>query len=114
MTAHNGNGLTTIRETFGDRLVQAVLERESQIVLGIDPDPAKLWPAAIESTSEARARLALTFSDAEEAAGESPPSTAAVARLETAAAVLAHCRALIDAARAPRGAAKPQLPRLWA
>src|SRR4051794_8445258 len=111
MTAHNGNGTsrTASRETFGDRLAEAVLERESQIVLGIDPDPAKLWPAAIERTSEARARLALTFSEAEEAAGESPPTTAAVARLETAAAVLAHCRALIDAAAEACVAVKPQL-----
>src|SRR4051794_37849496 len=111
MTAHNGNGTsrTASRETFGDRLAEAVLERESQIVLGIDPDPAKLWPAAIERTSEARARLAITFSEAEEAAGESPPSPGAVARLETAAAVLAHCRALIDAAAPACVAAKPQL-----
>src|SRR6478609_4100035 len=109
MTAHNGNGRATIRLTFGDRLTQAVTERESQIVLGIDPDPAKLWPAAIDRTSEARARLALTFSEAEAAAGESPPTTAAVARLETAAAVLAHCRALIDAAGDACVAIKPQL-----
>jgi len=108
MTAHNGNGRATIRLTFGDRLTQAVTERESQIVLGIDPDPAKLWPAAIDRTSEARARLALTFSEAEAAAGESPPTTAAVARLETAAAVLAHCRALIDAAGEACVAIKPQ------
>ena len=110
MTAHgNGNGRPALRPTFGDRLSAAVAERESQIVLGIDPDPAKLWPAAIERTSEARARLALTFSEAEEAAGESPPTTAAVARLETAAAVLAHCRALIDAAAEACVAVKPQL-----
>ena len=63
--------------------LQAVAARESQIVLGIDPDPAKLWPAAVEGTSEARARLASTLSEAEDAAGsvrESPavPSTAGV------------------------------------
>src|SRR5689334_21761132 len=110
MTAQssNGNGRPALRPTFGDRLKAAVAERESQIVLGIDPDPAKLWPNAIDRTSEARARLALSFSDAEEAAGESPPSTAAVARLETAAAVLAHCRALIDAAGPACVAVKPQ------
>ena len=73
-------------------------------MLGIDPDPAKLWPAAVERTSEARARLATTLSEAELAAGGVRESTSAqssagvVARLETAAAVLAHCRALIDAA----------------
>ena len=72
MTAQQGNGRPGPGPTFGDRLRTAVAERESQIVLGIDPDPAKLWPAAIDRTSEARARLAMTFSDAEEAAG-SPP-----------------------------------------
>ena len=29
---------------FGARLAAAVAERESQIVVGVDPDPAKLWP----------------------------------------------------------------------
>ena len=109
MANANGNGRTALRPTFGDRLSAAVAERESQIVLGIDPDPHKLWPAAIDRTSEARARLAITFSEAEEAAGESPPTHAAVARLETAAAVLAHCRALIDAAAEACVAVKPQL-----
>ncbi len=73
-TPQKGNGRPGPSLTFGDRLSTAVAERESQIVLGIDPDPAKLWPAAIDRTSEARARLALSFSDAEEAAGEQPPS----------------------------------------
>src|SRR5918995_2902503 len=107
--SHSGNGRPSPSPTFGDRLSQAVAERESQIVLGIDPDPAKLWPAAIDRASEARARLALTFSDAEEAAGESPPSAGVVARLETAAAVLAHCRAMIDAVAPAVFAIKPQL-----
>src|SRR5204862_2793436 len=31
---------------FGDRLAALVAERESQIVLGLDPDPAKLWPGS--------------------------------------------------------------------
>src|SRR5215207_2028510 len=108
-TPHKGNGRPGPSLTFGDRLSTAVAERESQIVLGIDPDPAKLWPAAIDRTSEARARLALSFSDAEEAAGEQPPSAGVVARLETAAAVLAHCRAMIDAVAPAVFAIKPQL-----
>jgi len=33
---------------FGDRLAAAVAERESQIVCGLDPDPAKLWPGAAD------------------------------------------------------------------
>jgi orotidine-5'-phosphate decarboxylase len=114
-TNGNGSGRPNPRPNFGDRLAQAVAERESQIVLGIDPDPAKLWPAAVESTSEARARLASTLSEAEDAAGgvgETPtgPSAAGViSRLETAAAVLAHCRALVDAAAPAVVAVKPQL-----
>ena len=108
-TPPKGNGRPGPSLTFGDRLSTAVAERESQIVLGIDPDPAKLWPAAIDRTSEARARLALSFSDAEEAAGEQPPSAGVVARLETAAAVLAHCRAMIDAVAPAVVAVKPQL-----
>ena len=78
-------------------------------MLGIDPDPAKLWPAAIDRTSEARARLALYASPTRRRpAGEQPPSAGVVARLETAAAVLAHCRALIDAVGA--GRASPSSP----
>ncbi len=33
---------------FGDRLAAAVDGRRSQIVLGLDPDPLRLWPAALE------------------------------------------------------------------
>jgi orotidine-5'-phosphate decarboxylase len=111
-----GNGAGPQVHGFGDRLVRAVEERNSQIVLGIDPDPARLWPAAVESTSEARARLAWTLSDAEGAAGDvggtaepAPAAPGVIARLESAAAVLAHCIALIDAAGPACVAAKPQL-----
>ncbi len=119
MTASNGGPGSGSPETgasrFGDRLADAVDERDSQIVLGIDPDPARLWPAAVERTSEARARLAWTLSDAEGAAGEvresgaAPAGPGVVARLESAAAVLAHCLALIDAAGPACVAVKPQL-----
>jgi orotidine-5'-phosphate decarboxylase len=33
---------------FGDRLASAVAACESQIVCGLDPDPAKLWPGAAD------------------------------------------------------------------
>ena len=33
---------------FGDRLRRRVTERRSQLVLGFDPDPMRLWPRAIE------------------------------------------------------------------
>ncbi len=61
-------------------------ERESQIVLGLDPDPGRLWPGAVEAA---------------------PPGGAAGER--GAAAVAAHCRAVIDAAGPACVAVKPQL-----
>jgi orotidine-5'-phosphate decarboxylase len=72
--------------TFADRLAELVAARESQIVLGLDPDPARLWP------------------DARAAA---PPDGAPAQR--AAAAVQAHCAALIDAAGPACVAVKPQL-----
>jgi orotidine-5'-phosphate decarboxylase len=117
---------------FGDRLAAAVAARESQIVVGIDPDPAKLWPPALARTGEARARLAEALAEVERAALEgfaAPPdrtpadngaaresrpapcasAAARVPRFEAAAAVLAHSLALIDAAAPACVAAKPQL-----
>ncbi len=67
--------------------------RESQVVVGIDPDPSRLWPAAARRAPEARARLAAPAGDA---------------RFERAVAVLAHALALIDAAAPACVAAKPQ------
>ena len=70
---------------FGDTLATRVAERESQIVLGIDPDPAALWPDAGGAPAQG--------SPGERAAG----------------AVLGHCRALIDAAAPACVAVKLQL-----
>jgi orotidine-5'-phosphate decarboxylase len=72
--------------SFPDRLAGLVEARESQIVLGLDPDPAKLWPQALEGV-----------------AADGPPARRA------AAAVRAHCAALIDAAGPACVAVKPQL-----
>jgi orotidine-5'-phosphate decarboxylase len=111
----SGNGHPPPRPHFGDRLAAAVAERQSQLVLGIDPDPTRLWPAAVEGSSEARAHLATTLSEAEDAAGgvrdhaDAPTGAGVVSRLEAAAAVLAHCLALIDAAGPACVAVKPQL-----
>lgn len=63
--------------------------RRSQIVLGLDPDPNALWPAA----SEPARGISAEGSSAERAA----------------TAVLAHCRALIDATAQACVAAKLQL-----
>jgi len=58
MTAGNGSSETVTRDgasaipvpaaSFGDRLAESVARRESQLVLGLDPDPALLWPHALE------------------------------------------------------------------
>jgi orotidine-5'-phosphate decarboxylase len=62
---------------FPDRLAALVEERRSQVLLGLDPDPAALWPVARDGEDGA-------------AAGAQPEQ-------RTAAAVARHCRAAIDA-----------------
>src|SRR6476469_9233057 len=75
---------------FSDRLCALVEERQSQVVLGLDPDPAKLWPEAV-----ARATLV-----------ETPPEDRAQL---TAEAVARHCQLAIAAAGPACVAVKPQL-----
>jgi orotidine-5'-phosphate decarboxylase len=94
---------------FGDRLAAAVAARESQVVLGIDPDPAKLWARAVEDMAESRARLAMALADVERSAALDHGEGGRDGRLHAAAAVLAHCLALIDAAGPACVAVKPQL-----
>jgi orotidine-5'-phosphate decarboxylase len=65
-----------------------VAERESQVVLGLDPDPGRLWPVAAPIATEGRAPLH-----------------------PAAAAVLGHCLALIDATADACVAVKLQLAR---
>jgi orotidine-5'-phosphate decarboxylase len=72
---------------FGDRLAARVQSRRSQIVLGLDPDPARLWPRAVESV---RTR------------------DAAPAEL-AARAVSGHCALAIEAAGEHCVAIKPQV-----
>jgi orotidine-5'-phosphate decarboxylase len=72
---------------FPDRLAALVEERRSQVALGLDPDPAALWPVALEP--------------------EAVPGGDVAAR--TAAAVARHCRAAIDAAGPVCVAVKPQV-----
>ena len=66
--------------TFRDRLAAAVAERRSSIVLGLDPDPARVWPEALAASD----------------------GTAADA-------VVAQCSALIAAAGPACVAIKPQV-----
>jgi orotidine-5'-phosphate decarboxylase len=70
------------RRHFADRLTECVRARESQIVLGLDPDPSRLWPGA--------------QADGTGAAG-------------AARAVAEHCAAVIEAAGPACVAVKPQL-----
>ncbi len=73
-------------EPFGDLLAARVAVRESQVVLGLDPDPMALWPTA-------------------EPKGDPSAGPAELA----GRAVLAHCRAVIDAAGPACVAVKLQL-----
>ena len=73
---------------FGDRLAAAVLARESQVVLGLDPNPDRLWPVAVAAVGRSAG------GDAAEIA---------------AAAVESHCRSVIDAAGQHCVAVKLQL-----
>ncbi len=77
-------------KSFGDRLAGFVARRESQIVLGLDPDPALLWPRALE--------LVGGVDDA-----SAPPAVRA------ARAVAAHCALVIDAVADECVAAKLQV-----
>ena len=73
--------------SFADRLAVLVAERRSRVVLGLDPDPAALWPGAAPTGS-----------------GEG-----LLARANTAEAVTNHCRAAIVAAGPACVAVKLQL-----
>ena len=77
-------------ESFGDRLAERVVRRQSQLVLGLDPDPALLWPRALELVGGADAMSA-------------PPAVRA------ARAVTAHCSLVIEAVAEHCVAVKPQL-----
>jgi orotidine-5'-phosphate decarboxylase len=72
-------------DPFGERLARAVEARQSNVVLGLDPDPERLWP------------------DAHRAAGEGSPEQ------RLARAVLAHCHLVIDAVAPAVVALKPQV-----
>jgi orotidine-5'-phosphate decarboxylase len=76
---------------FGDILAARVAERESQIVLGLDPHPDALWPG-VHGAESAHAQRT-----------DHPPGWRA------AVAVRVHCCTLIDAAGPACVAVKPQL-----
>jgi orotidine-5'-phosphate decarboxylase len=86
--------------SFGDRLADRVAERESQIVVGLDPDPARLWPDALAASGE---RGTGQRSAGEHSTGESSPAARA------ARAVAAHCALVIEAVAQHCVAVKPQV-----
>ena len=65
-------------DSFGDRLADRVAARQSQLVLGLDPDPCQLWPRALELASTG--------------GGESLPPAERAAR-----AVIEHCKLALAA-----------------
>jgi orotidine-5'-phosphate decarboxylase len=79
-----------VARSFGERLARAVLERRSQVVLGLDPDPMRLWPRAIELAGGAGSPPA-------------PPESRA------ALAVSVHCALVLDAVAEHCVAVKPQV-----
>jgi orotidine-5'-phosphate decarboxylase len=82
------NGLSTgttgaepwgsVAGSFGDRIAGRVAARQSQLVLGLDPDPSRLWPRALEL--------------ADRAGSQSAPSAELASR-----AVIEHCRMALAA-----------------
>jgi len=80
------------RPHFCDRLAALVEERRSRVVLGLDPDPAALWPEALSRF-----------------AGSGAGESGHLARVHTAEAVTEHCRAAIVAAGPACVAVKLQL-----
>jgi orotidine-5'-phosphate decarboxylase len=78
---------------FAARLAAHVAARGSQIVLGLDPDPSRLWPEAASATDRASVASGASADPAGRAAD----------------AVLRHCCALIDAAGPACVAIKPQV-----
>lgn len=83
---------------FGERLVEHVERRRSQIVLGLDPDPSRLWPGAVAAgaTGDVENR------EPEDAENPEPAEIAA-------AAVRSHCRLVLEAAAAECVAVKFQV-----
>ncbi len=80
-----GSVLGRMSAPFGQRLAEVVGARQSNVVLGLDPDPQRLWPEALR------------------AAGDGP------AEQQVARAVLAHCRLVVDAVAPAVAAIKPQV-----
>ena len=87
--ARPADGIGSSAVCFGDRVASSVAARSSQLVLGLDPDPARLWPRAVELADRA------------------PGDRSTPAR--AARAVAAHCSLAIEATAAHCVAVKLQV-----
>ena len=103
-------GPAAARAAFPDRLAELVEARKSQVVLGLDPDPAQLWPDVSAAVAPGRVEAAASARGA-----GAPPGDAAAAlggeaaAAMTGAAVALHCEQVIDAAGPACVAVKLQL-----
>ncbi len=87
MFADDGASAASGAAPFGDRLAGRVSARGSQLVLGLDPDPARLWPRAYQLAE----------------LPDHPPAA------QAAFAVAVHCRLVLDAVAEQCVAVKLQL-----
>jgi len=99
---------------FGERLAEHVQRRRSQVVLGLDPDPSRLWPGALAAIGpgdvgnrepgevEAREPGEVEAREPGEVEAREPAELAA-------AAVRSHCRLVLEAAAAECVAVKFQV-----
>ncbi|HET9719485.1 MAG TPA: orotidine-5'-phosphate decarboxylase [Solirubrobacteraceae bacterium] len=106
---HESSG-SEASQAFGDRLARLVDQRRSQLVLGLDPDPARLWPEAVELAGGAGEMPAPpgTVPQMPAASGAAPPAPTSAGdapgmspdpvAARAARAVLEHCRLAIESA----------------
>ena len=90
VTVHDAVTGASGGQLFGDRVARRVAARESQLVLGLDPDPNRLWPGAGPQAGAAN-------------------GTSEHARDCAARAVAAHCALVIEAVAAECVAVKLQV-----
>ncbi|MFZ0043706.1 MAG: orotidine-5'-phosphate decarboxylase, partial [Solirubrobacteraceae bacterium] len=100
--------------SFGDRLASRVRGRRSQIVLGLDPDPARLWPRALELVDQGAGGGTgqgdwVAGADAATPSGADGGLDRNLAARRAGRAVAAHCRLVLEAAGDQCVAVKPQV-----
>jgi orotidine-5'-phosphate decarboxylase len=99
--------------SFGDRVAERVASRGSQVVLGLDPDPGHLWPAALDLADSPAGRSQDNL--AARPGGDIPGGATARATDDdspagrAARAVAAHCALVISATAEQCVAVKPQV-----